>query len=238
MGYYFLRDELFFPPVHTATREGIVAIGGDLSIERLLLAYRSGIFPWFSEGEPIIWWSPDPRFVLYPAKIKISKSMKQLFKKKTFEVTFDKEFSKVITNCQKIKRKGQHGTWITSDMKKAYVDLHYLGYAHSVEVWQEKTLVGGLYGVCLGNIFYGESMFSKVSNASKYGFITLCKILEKRNFTLIDCQVYTEHLESLGAEFIPRNEFIHTVLTQTQHNTYKGNWGELFQKDLAEIQIV
>ncbi|MCS6794670.1 MAG: leucyl/phenylalanyl-tRNA--protein transferase [Raineya sp.] len=238
MAYYFLRDELFFPPVHIASREGIVAVGGDLSVERLLLAYRSGIFPWFSEGEPIIWWSPEPRFVLYPNKIKISKSMKQLFKKKTFEVTLDKNFEKVISNCQKIKRKGQFGTWITPEMKNAYIELHKLGYAHSIEVWQEGKLVGGLYGVCLGSIFFGESMFSKVSNASKYGLITLCKILEKNHFYLVDCQVYTEHLESLGAEFIPRQQFIQIVSEKAQNDTFQGNWGEIFAKDLAEISII
>lgn len=238
MAYYFLRDELFFPPVHIASREGIVAVGGDLSVERLLLAYRSGIFPWFSEGEPIIWWSPEPRFVLYPACVKVSKSMKQLFKKRAFSVTLDKAFEKVITNCQKIKREGQYGTWITPEMKNAYIELHQLGYAHSVEVWQENKLVGGLYGIGLGSIFFGESMFSKVSNASKYGFITLCKILEKNNFELIDCQVHTEHLESLGAEFIPRQQFVQIVGEKAQKDCFKGDWGEMFGKDLAEIEIV
>lgn len=215
---------MYFPPIEEADEEGIVAIGGDLSTERLLLAYKSGIFPWFSPGDPIVWWSPDPRFVLYPEKIKISKSMKQLFKKQSFKVSLDLCFEDVITNCSAIRRKGQEGTWITNEMKKAYQKLHKLGYAHSVEVWQEDNLVGGLYGVALGRCFFGESMFSKVSNASKYGFITLVQALREKGFKMIDCQVYTEHLESLGAELVERRRFKEELEKATTEPSIEGNW--------------
>lgn len=227
MSYYFLDEQLYFPPVSRASSEGIVAIGGDLSEQRLLLAYQSGIFPWFSEGEPIIWWSPDPRFVLYPSQIKVSKSMQQLFRKQVFEVTFDKDFEQVILNCKEIKREGQRGTWITDEMVEAYCRLHRKGFAHSVEVWQEHTLVGGLYGLSLGNCFFGESMFTKVSNASKYGFITLTKRLEQKGFSFIDCQVHTEHLESLGATFISRKNFLHQLQEALKQTTLQGDWGTL-----------
>ncbi|GAB4125354.1 MAG: leucyl/phenylalanyl-tRNA--protein transferase [Raineya sp.] len=224
MSYHFLNKQLYFPPIEEADEEGIVAIGGDLSTERLLLAYKSGIFPWFSPGDPIVWWSPDPRFVLYPEKIKISKSMKQLFKKQSFKVSLDLCFEDVITNCSAIRRKGQEGTWITNEMKKAYQKLHKLGYAHSVEVWQEDNLVGGLYGVALGRCFFGESMFSKVSNASKYGFITLVQALREKGFKMIDCQVYTEHLESLGAELVERRRFKEELEKATTEPSIEGNW--------------
>ncbi|MFN3315810.1 MAG: leucyl/phenylalanyl-tRNA--protein transferase, partial [Raineya sp.] len=226
MSYYVLNKTLYFPSVERACKEGIVAIGGDLSVERLLLAYQSGIFPWFSPGDPIVWWSPNPRFVLYPEKIKVSKSMKQLFKKQFFRVSFDTCFEEVITNCANIKREGQSGTWITKEMKKSYCELHNLGYAHSVEVWQDENLVGGLYGVALGKIFFGESMFSKVSNASKYGFITLTRLLQEKGFKLIDCQVHTEHLESLGAEFIERWHFIEELEQAIAHPNLHGSWSD------------
>lgn len=202
----FLTYEIKFPEVAQASPEGLLAIGGDLSVERLLLAYRSGIFPWFDKTQPILWWSPDPRFVLFPEKLKISKSMKQLFNRKAFDITYNTCFDKIIEECSKIKRKGQKGTWITSEMIKAYTKLHELGFATSVEVWLEGELVGGLYGVDLKNgIFCGESMFSKMSNASKYGFIAF---IQDTNFKLIDCQVFTEHLASLGAEEINRKTFL------------------------------
>lgn len=226
MSYYFLSKNLYFPPVEQANHEGILAIGGDLSTERLLLAYRSGIFPWFSPGDPIVWWSPNPRFVLYPEKIKVSKSMKQLFKKQAFQVTLDKNFDEVIKNCGSIKREGQFGTWITGEMQAAYCKLHALGYAHSVEVWYNDRLVGGLYGVSLGKCFFGESMFSRMSNASKYGFITLTKILQEKEFKLIDCQVHTEHLESLGAEFVERNQFMDELQIALQAPTWQGSWAD------------
>ena len=202
----FLNEELWFPELSEASEEGILAIGGDLSVARLLLAYRSGIFPWFERDEPVLWWSPDPRFVLFPRQLKVSKSMRQVLRKNTFKVTVNTAFKAVITACAEAKRHGQIGTWITDNMHDAYTKLHELGYATSVEVWRENTLVGGLYGIDLGNgIFSGESMFSKESNASKVGFITF---VQNSSYRLIDCQVHTNHLQSLGAEDISRAEFI------------------------------
>lgn len=202
---YFLNQEIIFPDVSEASNEGLLAVGGDLSTERLLLAYKSGIFPWFEEEEPILWWSPDPRFVLFPDKLKVSKSMKQVLRNANFTVTVNKDFSSVIKACAKAKRIGQSGTWITKNMISAYTKLHELGYAKSVEVWQDNELVGGLYGIDLGTVFCGESMFTKVSNASKVGFITF---LQNTNYKIIDCQVYTQHLESLGAQEISRETFL------------------------------
>ncbi len=197
-----------FPNIETANLDGIIAVGGDLSVERLILAYKSGIFPWYNEGEPVIWYSPDPRMVLYPKKLKISKSMRSVLKNENFKITFNQNFEEVIANCKTIYRKGQPGTWITDEMQKAYLKLHKTGIAKSVEVWQNDELVGGLYGIDLGHIFCGESMFSKVSNVSKVAFIYLVQKCEKENYKLIDCQVYNDHLASLGAEEIPRKEFI------------------------------
>lgn len=202
----YLTEDILFPQVSEASPEGILAIGGDLSIERLLLAYRLGIFPWFEAGEPILWWSPNPRFVLFPEKLKISKSMKQVLRNSNYTVTVNKAFKDVITSCSKIKRNGQSDTWITNTMIEAYVKLHELGYAKSIEVWRGAKLVAGLYGVDLGNqVFCGESMFTTESNASKVGFITFVK---NTSYKLIDCQVYTNHLESLGAEDISRDLFL------------------------------
>ncbi|RYH75973.1 leucyl/phenylalanyl-tRNA--protein transferase [Flavobacteriaceae bacterium 144Ye] len=203
---HILNNDIAFPEITSASTEGVLAIGGDLSVERLLLAYKSGIFPWFSEDEPIIWWSPDPRFVLFPEKLKVSKSMKQVLRNTDFVVTVNQAFTQVITECAKAKRDGQDGTWITQTMIEAYTKLHQLGYAKSVEVWLHNELVGGLYGVDVGNgVFCGESMFAKVSNASKAGFITF---IQNTNYKLIDCQVYTNHLERLGAEEIDREVFL------------------------------
>lgn len=202
----YLNQDLWFPNVAKASPEGIVAIGGDLSVERLLLAYKSGIFPWFDANQPILWWSPNPRFVLFPDKLKVSKSMKQVLKNADYTVTVNKAFEAVINSCSKIKRSGQSDTWITSSMIEGYIKLHELGYAKSIEVWQDNELVAGLYGVDLGNqVFCGESMFTTQSNASKVGFITF---IQNTNYKLIDCQVYTNHLESLGAENISRNLFL------------------------------
>jgi len=203
-----LSEKIIFPNVETSSSEGIVAIGGDLSSERLILAYKSGIFPWYNEGEPIIWYSPDPRMVLFPKKLRISKSMQQIIRKDIFIVTFNQNFKEVISQCKSKERKGQAGTWITNEMQKAYIKLHELGIAKSVEVWKDKELVGGLYGIDLGNVFCGESMFSHISNASKVAFIYLTQKLEKENYKIIDCQVYNAHLASLGAEEISRNNFI------------------------------
>lgn len=206
----FLRPNENFPPVETSSSEGILAIGGDLSVKRLVKAYNNGIFPWYDSSQPIIWWSPDPRMVLFPEKLKISKSMKQLLRKNAFEVSFNQEFKQVIGNCANINRQGQDGTWITGELQEAFIELHELGFAISVEVWQEENLVGGLYGIYLREkrVFCGESMFSKVSNASKFGFIKLVEKLKNEGVKLVDCQVYTSHLESLGAEEISRKEFI------------------------------
>jgi leucyl/phenylalanyl-tRNA--protein transferase len=205
---YILSNELFFPPVFNANSDGILAIGGDLSSERLLLAYKSGIFPWFEDGEPIIWWSPNPRMVLFLNDLVVSKSMRNILNRNIFTITFNQNFRDVISNCQKIKRDGQNGTWITNDMIEAYCKLNELGIAKSVEVWQNEELVGGLYGIDLGHVFCGESMFSKVSNASKVAFINLVNKLKKNNYTLLDCQVYNEHLESLGCREIDRVDFM------------------------------
>lgn len=201
--------KLFFPPVEEALEDGLLAFGGDLSTDRLLLAYKSGIFPWYSADEPILWWSPNPRFVLFPEKLKISDSMKSILKKKPFQITYNQAFESVILACANTLRKDQEGTWITDKIKNAYLKLHQMQIVQSVEVWQNSMLVGGLYGLRIGNCFFGESMFSLVSNASKAGFITFVK--DNTDLKLIDCQVHTNHLESLGAEMIPRNEFLRLI---------------------------
>ena len=211
-----LTNKIAFPPVSEANQYGMVAVGGDLSTERLLLAYKSGIFPWYSDGEPIVWYSPNPRMVLFPNKLKISKSMRQILRKGLFKVTYNQAFEEVIANCKTINREaqGETGTWITDEMKEAYIKLHKLGVAKSVEVWKRSfdcaqddnyELVGGLYGLEINDIFCGESMFSKVSNASKVAFISLVK---NSHYKLIDCQIYNPHLASLGAEEISRSEFL------------------------------
>jgi leucyl/phenylalanyl-tRNA---protein transferase len=204
----YLTKDLVFPPVSNANLDGFLAIGGDLTPERLLLAYKSGIFPWFEQGDPILWWSPNPRMVLFLDDLVVSKSMRNILNRKKFKVTFNQDFRGVISNCQKIKREGQQGTWITNDMIEAYCKLNELGIAKSVEVWEEDELVGGLYGVDLGSIFCGESMFSKVSNASKVAFIHWSWHLKANNYKLLDCQIYNPHLESLGCREIARDEFI------------------------------
>jgi len=207
---FALEKELYFPPVNLAEPNGLLAIGGDLSPERLLFAYKQGIFPWY-EGEYILWWSPDPRFVLFSDELKISKSMRALLKKKAFDFTINKAFEKVIHECKNIKRPGQRGTWITDEVETAYIRMHELGYAISAEMWKDGMLVGGAYGLKIGKMFFGESMFSKMNNASKYAFIQLVQHLKQEGVELIDCQVYTEHLESLGAKMISRKEFTNTI---------------------------
>lgn len=207
MPLFALDKQLVFPPVHLAEPDGLLAVGGDLCTDRLLLAYRNGIFPWY-EGNHILWWCPDPRFVLFPKELKISKSMKGLLKKNAFEFTINKAFAEVINNCKTISRKEQNGTWITDEVKSAYTRMHQLGYAHSAEVWQNGEIAGGLYGIRIGKVFFGESMFSRASNASKYAFISFVRLLQSEGVQLIDCQVHTEHLESLGANMISRQRFI------------------------------
>ena len=202
----FLSQKIEFPDVSEASDDGLLAVGGDLSPERLLYAYQNGIFPWFEDTEPILWWSPDPRFVLFPKDLKVSKSMRQVLKKNLFKVTENKAFKNVIENCAQAKREGQQGTWITSEMIEAYIKLHQLGYAKSIEVWQNDELVGGMYGLEIENtIFCGESMFAKVNNASKVAFITF---VQNSNYKLIDCQLHTKHLETFGAKHISRLEFL------------------------------
>jgi len=206
-----LNDKLLFPPVSMANQEGLLAIGGDLSSERLLLAYSNGIFPWYNEDEPIQWYCPDPRFVLFPEELNISKSMRTVLNNGSFRFTINKNFKEVIENCKTISRKEQDGTWIHPDIVTAYTKLHEAGFAISAEAWKNGTLAGGLYGILIGKVFFGESMFSKVSNASKFAFIKMIQYLQKQNIALIDCQVYTPHLESLGASMISRNEFIERI---------------------------
>jgi leucyl/phenylalanyl-tRNA--protein transferase len=207
MPLHALDSTLWFPPVEDALEDGLLAMGGDVSVERLQLAYRQGIFPWYDGSTPL-WWSPDPRFVLFPEKLKVSKSMETLMKKNTFRFTTNQAFSQVISNCKALQRKGQDGTWITDELEASVNKLHQLGMAHSAEAWQDDELVGGLYGMRMGSLFFGESMFSKVSNASKFAFIKYVRQLQLENVYLIDCQVYTEHLESLGAKMIGREEFM------------------------------
>lgn len=207
---FYLSQDLDFPNPSEADLDGLLAVGGDLTPERLLLAYNRGIFPWYENNQPILWWSPNPRMVLFPEKMKVSKSLRKLIKKEVYQVTFNKAFAEVIENCSKIKREGQGGTWITDEMQNAYINLHKLGHATSVEVWRNRILVGGLYGIDLHKkkVFCGESMFSLESNASKVGFYYLVSKLAKKGYKFIDCQLHTAHLESLGGEEITRIEFL------------------------------
>ncbi len=223
MPIFFLDKRLVFPNPELAGAEGMLAIGGDLSAERLVLAYQMGIFPWFSEGEHIAWYCPDPRFVLFPEELKVSKSMRPYFNQKKFEVTFDVAFEQVMRGCAG-PRPDEFGTWISEEMVNAYSRLHHLGIAHSVEVWQAGELVGGLYGIALGKVFFGESMFAKVSNASKFGFITLVQWLQERGFWLVDCQQQTTHLGSLGARAIPRRAFLAVLKKNEEEGLPAEKW--------------
>ncbi len=206
MPLFVLDNKLYFPPAHLAESDGLLAVGGDLTPERLALAYKNGIFPWY-QGEHIMWWSPDPRFVLFPHELKISKSIKPLLKKNHFDFTINKAFKEVIIQCKKIYRPGQEGTWITDETVEAYTKMHELGYAHSAEAWIDGELVGGVYGIKFGKVFFGESMFSKVSNSSRFAFIKYIEHLKREGIELIDCQVYTEYLESFGARMIRGQQF-------------------------------
>lgn len=206
MPIYQLTDDVIFPPIQGA-EDGIVAVGGDLLPERLLLAYKSGIFPWFNEGDPVVWWSPDPRCVIFPEQLHVSRSMQRVLSKGEFSVTFNKDFEGVIAQCKKTPREGQDGTWITDEMQLAYIRLHDMGHAQSVEVWRNSQLVGGMYGVHLGTIFCGESMFSLESNASKVALVTFMKSFQAQGGALFDCQVTSPHLLSMGAVEISRKEF-------------------------------
>jgi leucyl/phenylalanyl-tRNA--protein transferase len=221
MPVYRLGGDLIFPHPSLSDEDGLLAIGGDLSVERLLLAYENGIFPWYEEGQPILWWSPDPRFILYPKNLRVSKSMEKVLRKNIYHVTFDKCFREVITLCGKL-RSGE--TWITENMIESYCALHQLGFAHSVETWFGDDLVGGLYGISLGRCFFGESMFSLMDNTSKTALISLSRHLGQIGFQFIDCQVYSEHLESLGAMNVPREIFLTELENGLEYDTLRGNW--------------
>jgi len=232
MPVFVLSEKLIFPPPHLATKEGLLAVGGDLSRQRLLLAYRMGIFPWYSEGDPILWWSTDPRLVLYPAAIHIAKSLKRVIQKKRFLITMDTDFEKVVIACATARRKSGPGTWIMPEMVAADCDLFAAGYAHSVEAWHQNQLVGGLYGVSIGRCFFGESMFSRMDNASKVCLAYLTAQLRYHAFDLIDCQVKTDHLMSLGACEISRENFLKRLRKSLKKKTIKGKW------DLLDLEVI
>jgi leucyl/phenylalanyl-tRNA--protein transferase len=224
MPVYQLPKELAFPAPDEAEPSGLLAVGGDLSKRRLLLAYCMGIFPWYCQGEPILWWSPDPRLILEPEHIRISRSLRRVLKKGLFQITMDRDFPSVIQGCAEASRRGEPGTWIVDDMIAAYTRLHTAGFAHSVETWQEGKLVGGLYGVSIGGAFFGESMFSLASNASKAALVYLAAALRKWGMGLIDCQITTEYLLSMGAREIPRAEFLERLAQALRADTRTGAW--------------
>lgn len=223
-----------FPPPDKADRSGLLAVGGDLSPKRLLAAYRQGIFPWYSEGQPILWHSPNPRFVLEPARVHVGRSIRKELKRGQFELKLDTDFASVIAACGKMKRPHQRGTWITDDMEQAYITLHELGYAHSMEAYQGGKLVGGLYGLSLGSVFFGESMFAQVPDASKVAFSVMCAQLIAWSFTLIDCQQETAHLERFGAEAWPRKKFQDALVAGQRDETRRGKW----KLELSPAQVV
>lgn len=225
MPVYRLIDEIVFPPADHAEPDGLLAVGGDLSCERLLLAYKLGIFPWYNDEQPILWWSPDPRLILEPEEFRVARRLGQTIKKGIFQVTFDRAFPKVIEACARTLRKGQEGTWITREMQQAYTRLHQMGFAHSAESWSEGELVGGIYGVSLGKAFFGESMFFSKTDASKVALAFLIERLKKWGFHMLDAQVTTRHLESLGAKEIPRKLFLKKLENALRFPTIKGNWG-------------
>ncbi|GBC61669.1 leucyl/phenylalanyl-tRNA--protein transferase [Desulfonema ishimotonii] len=224
MPVFQLSDRIGFPPPHLAEQEGLLAVGGDLRQERLLLAYKMGIFPWYSEDDPIIWWSPDPRLVLYPRDMSVSRSLNRVIKKKRFRVTTDQAFEQVIRACAAVRMESGEGTWLVDEMVDAYCRLHRAGFAHSAEAWDGDTLAGGLYGVSLGRSFFGESMFMRVSNASKVAFVTLVRQLAKWHFDMIDCQVKTDHLMRFGAREISRRAFLGQLEKSLKYPTRRGRW--------------
>src|SRR5262245_34887106 len=224
MPIFRLVDDMVFPPPDYADPSGLIAVGGDLSSERLLEAYRVGIFPWYSDDQPILWWSPDPRFLLELEEFKMSRSLRKTLQRKIFQVTFDRVFEDVIAACSTVPREGQRGTWITAEMRDAYIELHGLGYAHSVETWHKGELVGGLYGVSLGKAFFGESMYHVKTDASKVALATLVEKLKSWGFHFIDSQMTTEHMISLGAKEIPRRIFLKRLHSALRHSTKRGKW--------------
>lgn len=222
---FYLPDQVdIFPHPYLAEEDGLLALSAGMTPSKILLAYQFGIFPWSNDEEPVLWWYTHPRCIVYPSKVKVSKSMHQVMKSGRYHWTMDKAFDKVIEKCQKVKREGQSATWITENLKNCFIKLHNQGFAHSVEVWDQDDLVGGLYGLSLGKIFFGESMFSDKSNASKFGFIKFAQWLEAKGFNLIDCQQETEHLISLGAEMVSGVEFFKTLKSNIFEPTFKGSW--------------
>ncbi len=236
MPVFLLSDNINFPPPHFARKDGLLAIGGDLSRERLLLAYRKGIFPWYSNGEPILWWSPDPRLVLYPEELRVSRSLKKTIRKDRFLITMDKAFFKVIQSCAEIRLSKKQPTWIIPEMIDAYCQLHESGYAHSVEAWYQGKLAGGLYGLALGNCFSGESMFTHVTDASKVAFVYMVTFVKSLGFQMIDCQVKTSHLMSFGAREIPRKTYLQQLEKTLENFQAYGKWN--FNADLIRELII
>lgn len=224
MPVFRLTDEIIFPAPELAEENGLIAVGGDLREERLLRAYSMGIFPWYSQDAPILWWSPDPRLILFPKELKVSRSLRQTLKKSIFHITIDEAFQDVIRICADLHRKRDGDTWIVDAMRDAYIRLHHSGYAHSVEAWHDGELAGGLYGVCLGSAFFGESMFAQKSDASKVAFVALVRQLMRWNFSVIDCQITTAHLKSFGAREVPRSEFLDILHSALATPTRKGHW--------------
>lgn len=222
--YLLPENEILFPPPHLARRDGLLALGGDLTPQRLLAAYRLGIFPWYLEGEPILWWSPDPRMVLYPEQLHVARRLRRLIRQGGFEVTLDRDFPAVIRGCADTRFRREKGTWIVSDMVQAYIRLHRLGYAHSVEVWHGGELAGGLYGVSLGRAFFGESMFAQKTDASKAGLVRLVEALSGSGFSLVDCQVVTAHLMQFGARKVSRRRFLSDLEQACEAPTLCGSW--------------
>lgn len=232
MTVYMLSDALSFPSPENADEEGLLAVGGDLTPERIVLAYSMGIFPWYSEGDPVMWWSPDPRMVIRPEEFRPSRSLRKVYGKSTYRLSMDTDFEAVVRQCARVPRRGQDGTWITEDMINAYLALHESGIGHSVECWDGDKLVGGLYGLSLGDCFFGESMFSKQSDVSKLAFWALMQYGEMIGIKFVDCQLYNDHLASLGAYPIPRAEFLQRLYRDVQADTRLGPWTERFEKVL------
>jgi len=224
MPIFQLSDKASFPPPHFSEGDGLLAVGGDLSQERLMKAYYMGIFPWYSDPDPILWWSPDPRLVLFPSELKVSRRLRRTIRRGTFRITMDTAFEQVIKSCAKIPRKHEKGTWITLEMVAAYCRLHTAGFSHSVEAWSKGRLAGGLYGVAIGRCFFGESMFRNQSDASKVAFVKLVEYLRKKEFRLIDCQVTTTHLKKFGAREIPRAEFLNILEKAREMPSLRGRW--------------
>lgn len=234
MPLYLLPDDLDFPSPDQADADGLLAIGADLLPQRLVLAYSTGIFPWYNEGDPVLWWSPDPRMVIRPEEFSPSKSLQKFSKKKPYRLSMDENFKGVLKACQRIPRHRQEGTWITREMMEAYLALHEIGVGHSLECWDGDDLVGGLYGLSIGNAFFGESMFSQKNNASKLAFWALNDYAQTIGLEFIDCQLHNNHLESLGAYTIPRKEYLQWLYAATQHDTRRGSWTQDFEKTICE----